>query len=326
MLNFFTDLADYSCFHLLGLEPGTKLTSSLHFFIEDTAKIFFLLIVMIYVIGFLRASLNMEKVRAYIINKPKGLGYLIAAVFGAITPFCSCSSIPLFLGFTSAGIPTGITLSFLITSPLINEVAIVLLGSILGWKFTAIYIVMGLAVGVAGGYLFTALKADLYLQPLGEAALKAQANNLSNGDIVQKKLSFKQRHLFAKAETTEIFIRIWKWVFIGVGAGAALHGYVPDTWISENLSANNILSVPVSVLMGIPLYSNATAIVPVISTLIAKGLPIGTALALMMSTVGASFPEFILLKQVLKPRLLIWLFLYFLASFTLIGWLTNFFF
>lgn len=321
MLQIFTLLADLITWQWLGLEKGSHWGTSLHFFIEDTTKIFFLVTVMIYTIAVIRATMNMEVVRNHLQGRSRWFGYVAASIFGAITPFCTCSSIPMFLGFTSAGIPTGITLAFLITSPLINEVAVVLLGSILGWQFTAVYISAGLFVGIAGGFLFDFLKAENQLQDL--------ANNIRTDGVapkaqqIQLRMTLKQRHLFAKQETLEILGRIWKWVFIGVGAGAALHGFVPDSWIADHLGNGSWWSVPVAVLMGIPLYSNASGMIPVIETLLAKGLPVGTALALMMSTVGASFPEFILLKQVLKPKLLLWLFLYFLISFTLIGWLIN---
>lgn len=320
MLELFTKLADIIVWNWLALEKSSHWGVSLHFFIEDTTKIFFLVAVMIYLISLIRATLNMDRVREHLQGRSRWFGYGAASLFGAITPFCSCSSIPMFLGFTSAGIPTGVTLSFLITSPLINEVAVVLLGSLLGWKFTAVYITTGLLVGISGGFLFDQLKADDQLQ---ELASKVRNDGAEVHFHHQQKLSFKERHLFAKQEMTEIFGRIWKWILIGVGAGAALHGFVPESWIADHLGDGSWWSVPLAVLLGIPLYSNASGMIPVIESLLAKGLPAGTALALMMSTVGASFPEFILLKQVLKPKLLVWLFGYFLIAFTLIGWLIN---
>ncbi len=321
MLKLFTKLADLICFSLLGLSAESHWTKALHFFIEDTTKILFLVIVMIYLIGVIRASLNMDLVRHKLQGKSRWFGYGAASVFGAITPFCSCSSIPMFLGFTSAGIPSGVTLAFLITSPLINEVAVVLLGSLLGWKFTAVYITAGLTVGVLGGLFFDSIGSDKHLQPLAEK-MRSDGSKLDTDEKL-KKLTLKERHEFAKEEVSEIFGRIWKWIFIGVGVGALLHGFVPESFIAEHLGDGSWWSVPLAVLMGIPLYSNATGMIPVVETLLAKGLPVGTALALMMSTVGASFPEFVLLKQVLKPRLLIYLFGYFLLSFTSIGWLIN---
>lgn len=323
MFEWFTDFATWLVVDILGLSKATKLGDALHFFIEDTTKIFFLILVMIYVIALLRASMNVERVRDYLAGKNKGIGYLLGSGFGAITPFCSCSSIPVFLGFTSAGIPVGITMSFLITSPLINEVAVLLLLGLLGWKFTMLYVVVGMLVGILGGFFLDAIKAERWLQSFAAKALEKgqQVTTTANGSPVS--LSLKERHSFAKEEMLEIFGRVWKWVIIGVGLGAALHGFVPDGWIKEHLGNGQWWSVPAAVLLGIPLYSNATGVIPVMESLIKQGLPIGTTLAFCMSTVAASFPEFILLKQVMQWRLLAILFLVLLVAFTLIGWIFN---
>lgn len=324
MFEWFTDFATWLVVDVFGLSKATKLGDALHFFIEDTTKIFFLLLVMIYVIALLRASMNVERVRDYLARKNKGIGYVLGAGFGAITPFCSCSSIPVFLGFTSAGIPVGITMSFLITSPLINEVAVLLLVSLLGWKFTVLYLVVGMLVGILGGFFLDAIKAERWLQSFAAKALeKGQQAAISTQNSQISRLSFKERHRFAKEEMLEIFGRVWKWVIIGVGLGAALHGFVPEGWIKEHLGNGQWWSVPSAVLLGIPLYSNATGVIPVMESLIKQGLPIGTTLAFCMSTVAASFPEFILLKQVMQWRLLAILFLVLLVAFTLIGWVFN---
>ena len=324
MFEWFTDFATWLVVDVFGLSKATKLGDALHFFIEDTTKIFFLLLIMIYVIALLRASMNVERVRDYLAGKNKGIGYLLGAGFGAITPFCSCSSIPVFLGFTSAGIPVGITMSFLITSPLINEVAVLLLVSLLGWKFTVLYLVVGMFVGILGGFFLDAIKAERWLQSFAAKALeKGQQTATSTQNSQVSRLSFKERHRFAKEEMLEIFGRVWKWVIIGVGLGAALHGFVPEGWIKEHLGNGQWWSVPSAVLLGIPLYSNATGVIPVMESLIKQGLPIGTTLAFCMSTVAASFPEFILLKQVMQWRLLAILFSVLLVAFTLIGWVFN---
>ncbi|MBA6342545.1 permease [Colwellia sp. MB02u-10] len=324
MFQVFTDLASWLVVDIFGLSKATKLGDALHFFIEDTSKIFFLLLVMIYAIALLRASMNVERVRDYLAGKHKGVGYLLGSSFGAITPFCSCSSIPVFLGFTSAGIPVGITMSFLITSPLINEVAVLLLLSLLGWKFTVLYVVVGMSVGILGGVFLDAIKAERWLQSFAAKAL-AQGKNTSTEKAKRPAtLSLKERHVFAKQEMLEIFSRVWKWVIIGVGLGSALHGFVPDGWIQAHLGDGQWWSVPAAVLLGIPLYSNATGVIPVMEGLIKQGLPIGTTLAFCMSTVAASFPEFILLKQVMQWRLLAVLFMLLLIAFTLIGWIFNF--
>lgn len=328
MLEIFTALASWVTYDLAGLSPDTRLGSSIHFFIEDTTKIMFLLVVMIYLIALARASLNLEKVRAYIQQRNRFAGYLSGAGFGAITPFCSCSSIPLFLGFTSAGIPLGITMAFLFTSPIINEVAVVMLWGLLGWEFTLTYVLIGMAVGMVGGALLDLLKGERWLK---DFAAKAYQNARSGtqqpagGHPPEENppLSMEERHQFAWNELREIVGRIWKWVLIGVGLGAALHGFVPDNWFAENLGSGQWWSVPAAVFAGLPLYSNATGIIPVMESLIIKGLPIGTTLAFCMSTVAASFPEFIMLKQVMTFRLLGLIFVILLANFVITGWLIN---
>lgn len=326
MFQIFTDFATWLVYGVFGLEAGSALGGAVHFFVEDVSKIFVLLLVMIYVIALLRASLDVERVRDYLARKNKGVGYLLGAIFGAITPFCSCSSIPVFLGFTSAGIPLGITIAFLITSPLINEVAVLLLMSLLGWKFTLLYVAAGMTVGMLGGLLLDAMKAERWLQSFAAEALVRGRQMIASNAVstTQRVLSLSERHQFAKAEAIEIFGRVWKWVIIGVGLGAALHGFVPEGWIETHLGQGQWWSVPVAVLIGIPLYSNATGIIPVMESLLANGLPIGTTLAFCMSTVAASFPEFILLKQVMQWRLLALLLVVLLTAFTLVGWMFNF--
>lgn len=322
MLIIFTKLADWLAFTIFGLAPHSKFGDAVHFFIEDTTKIFFLLVVMIYFIALIRASLNIEKVRDYLAGKNRFIGYFMGAIFGAITPFCSCSSIPVFLGFTSGGIPVGITMSFLLTSPLINEVAVLLLLSLVGWKITLIYVLVGLAVGIAGGIFLDLMHAEKLLQPFALKAYESATPTVSK-NINKVILSFRDRHEFARQELLDIFNRVWKWVFIGVGLGAALHGFVPVSWIETNLGNGQWWSVPLAVLLGIPLYSNATGVIPVMESLISKGLPIGTTMAFCMSTVAASFPEFILLKQVMTWRLLAIILVLLLTSFTVVGWVLN---
>jgi uncharacterized membrane protein YraQ (UPF0718 family) len=334
MFAIFTRLADWLVFDLLGLSPASKAGDALHFFVEDTSKIFALLLVMIYLIALVRASLDVERVRDYLAGRHRAYGYGLGALFGAITPFCSCSSIPVFLGFTCAGIPLGITMAFLITSPLINEVAVLLLVSLLGWQFTLTYIAIGMGVGILGGLFLDAIGSERWLQDFAAKALQrgreaqaAEADNLDAHSLETTQggeLTLAQRHQFARDETLEIFGRVWKWVFIGVGLGAALHGFVPEGWIEAHLGDRQWWSVPAAVLLGIPLYSNATGVIPVMESLLVNGLPIGTTLAFCMSTVAASFPEFILLKQVMQWKLLLTLFVLLLSAFTLVGWIFNY--
>ncbi|ABO22358.1 permease [Shewanella loihica] len=332
MLAWFTQLADLLVYDLLGLSSQSAAGQALHFFVEDTSKIFALLVVMIYLIGWLRAALNVERVRDYLAGKPKLLGYGLGAGFGAITPFCSCSSIPVFLGFTTAGIPVGITMAFLLTSPLINEVAILLLFSLLGAKITLLYALTGITIGMLGGALLDLLHAERWLQPLAANAYRrgatqtqttASASDTYTPDESTPGISWRQRHQFAKQETLTIFGRVWKWVIIGVGIGAALHGFVPAGYLEANLGDGQWWSVPIAVLMGIPLYANATGVIPVLESLLIQGVPLGTTLAFCMSTVAASFPEFVMLKQVMQWRLLALLFALLLVAFTLMGWVLN---
>jgi uncharacterized membrane protein YraQ (UPF0718 family) len=322
MLEIFTQIANVVAYTLLGLDPQTSFGVAVHFFVKSTTTIFTLLVVMIYVIALIRASLNVERVRAFLAGRNRVVGYFFGSTFGAMTPFCSCSSVPVFIGFTSARIPIGVTMAFLITSPMINEVAVVVLWGLLGWQFTLIYILVGFAVGMLAGAFLDAIQAQRYLQPfLAEAYAKGQ---VPEGDVTQREsMTLKDRHLFARTETLDILGRVWKWVFIGVGLGALLYGFVPDGWVESHLGGGQWWQVPAAVLLGIPLYTNITGVVPVMESLILQGLPIGTTMAFCMSTVAASFPEFVLLKQVMQWRLLLMVFLILLVAFTLAGWILN---
>lgn len=315
--------ATWLTFRVFGLAQGSQLGASVEFFLYDTAKILLLLAALIYGIAWIRATLQVERVRDFLAGKKRGLGYMLGATFGAVTPFCSCSSIPLFLGFTSARIPIGITMSFLITSPLINEIAVVLLWGLLGWKFTIIYVVVGLLAGILGGWFMDSIRAERWLQPFIHDVMKNAPAAHVAGNTASQKLTVRQRHDFAYGEMTMIFKRVWKWVFIGVGVGAALHGFVPENWFAENLGAGEWWTVPVSVLVGIPLYSNVTGIIPVMQSLLLKGLPIGTTLAFCMSSVAASIPEFFLLRQIMTFKLQAIFIGYLWVMFTFVGWLFN---
>jgi uncharacterized membrane protein YraQ (UPF0718 family) len=328
MFAIFTYLADWVTYQVLGLQSSTKLADAIHFFIEDASKIMVLLVFMIYGIALVRASLNVEKVRHYLAGKRRLFGYASGSFFGAITPFCSCSSIPVFLGFTSAGIPLGITMAFLITSPLINEIAVLLLLSLLGWKFTLMYVVVGMSIGILSGWFLDLIGAERWLQPFAAKALQHAQHQSSTDSAFEKNkhesaITLTHRHQFAKQEMMDIVGRVWKWVFIGVAIGAGLHGFVPDGWFETHLGEGQWWSVPASVLLGIPLYSNATGVIPIMESLLKNGLPIGTTLAFCMSTVAASIPEFVMLKQVMQWRLLGILFVLLLTAFTVMGWIFN---
>ena len=325
MFELFTRLADWLTYTIFGLKPDTPLGAGVHFFIEDTSKILVLLVCLIYVISYLRASLSIEKVRDYLKGKHRGVGYLLGSFFGAVTPFCSCSSIPLFMGFVSARIPIGVTIAFLITSPLINEVVVIMLGSILGIKFTLMYVAIGIVLGVLAGVVLDMCRAHRWLQPF---LAKAYQQDEHPGETTSPELdvvvmTYKARHNFAVNETSSIVKRIWMWVIIGVGLGAFIHGFVPAQWFEQNLANGQWWTVPLATLSAIPIYTNASGVVPIMASLIDKGMPLGTTLAFCMGAVAVSLPEFIMLKQVMQYRLLAVIVGYLFIAISVTGWLFN---
>ncbi|SHN52193.1 permease [Desulfovibrio litoralis] len=316
--------ANWLTLSVFKLVPDTHAAQSLEFFIYDTIKILLLIVAMVYVLAWVRVSLNVERVRDYLSGKSRVVGYFLGAMFGAVTPFCSCSSIPLFIGFTTARIPIGITMSFLITSPLVNEVAVVILWGLLGWKFTLVYVTIGMTVGIIGGFFMDAIKAERWLQPFLRDHINSTDTASHNGtNSPVKKISIAERHLFAYSETRDIFKRVWRWVIIGVGVGAILHGYVPESLIAETIGQKQWWSVPLSVMVGIPLYTNVHGMIPVMESMLLKGVPIGTTLALSMSTIAVSLPEIIMLKQVMRWKLLAIFIGMMLVIFSIVGWLFN---
>ncbi len=317
--------AQWVTYGVFGLAAGTQAADAMEFFVYDVSKILLLLVAMVYVIAWVRVSLSVERVRDFLTGKRRLVSYVLGAGFGAVTPFCSCSSIPLFMGFTAARIPLGTTMSFLITSPLINEVAIVILWGLLGWKFTVVYVTVGMLAGIVGGFVMDGLRAERWLQPFLLESMKrtAMSGVMQSAGEPAPKPSIGQRHGFAWAETRDIFRRVWLWVVIGVGIGAALHGYVPQEWITDNLGQGQWWNVPLAVMIGIPLYTNVTGIIPVMESLLVKGLPLGTTLALCMSTTAVSLPEILMLKQVMRWQLLAIFVGLMLVIFTLVGWFFN---
>lgn len=306
---------------LTGLEPGSAVASSVHFFVEDITKIFALLVVIIFSVGLVRYRLSPEKVRTWLETKGTFSSHVLAVMFGAITPFCSCSSVPLFIGFIEAGIPLGATMSFLITSPMINEVAVILLLSLLGWKLTLVYVAIGLTVGLMGGLVIHVLKLEHYVeeyvyQVKSQGIMPAGEHNGLMGEI-------KKAAGFGVEQVREIVGRIWIYVVAGVGIGALVHGFVPQDVLVAHAGKDNLFSVPVAVAMGIPLYSNVSGTIPVAEALLGKGLPVGTVIALMMSISALSFPEMVILRKVLKPQLVGLFALILGVSFIVTGYLLN---
>ena len=314
----FTQIADTITSSLLSLEKETHLGQVVHFFIEDILKIFVLLFLITTIVSFFRSHLHSEKVRDYLNGKPKWIAYIFAVILGAVTPFCSCSSIPLFIGFVEAGIPFGITMAFLITSPMINEVAMIVLGADIGWKLAGIYILTGMSIGLLGGLFMEKMKWGKYIE---DYVFDIKMGKLKNKS---QKMNWKDRVFYALDYSKDIIKKIWIYIFIGVGIGAFIHGFIPQDFFTKYTSKENVFAVPLAVLLGIPLYSNATGIIPIAKALLLKSVPVGTVLAMMMSIVAISFPELIILRKVLKVRLLIYFVLFLLFAFTVVGYLYNF--
>ena len=313
----FEQLANLLVYQLGGFSAESHLGTALHFFVMDTTKIFVMLVIIIYLMGLFRTLLSPEKVRDYIRGRSKALARTLAVTLGAVTPFCSCSSVPLFIGFVEAGIPLGVTFSFLIASPMINEIAVVLLIGIMGWKLTLLYVIAGLTIAYVGGVVMERFHPEKWVE--------SYVWKIQMGQVAQPAIdtSLRGRHEFAIGEVKEIVRRIWLWVLIGIGAGALFHGYVPQAW-AENLTGQyNFLAVPMAVILGVPLYSNAVGVIPLAEAMLAKGVAIGTTLALMMSIAAISLPELLILRKVIRlPGLLLFVSVLTVAI-ILVGWTFN---
>ena len=310
-------LADWFAFHILGLSAQTHLGKSVHFFVMDITKIFFMLALVIYLMGLFRSFVSPEKVRSYVQGKSKLAARILAILLGAVTPFCSCSSVPLFIGFVEAGIPLGVTFSFLIASPMINEIAVVMLLGIVGWKITALYVLSGLFVAFFGGMIIERFKPERWVE---EYVWKIQMGKIQT---IKADNSINARHRYAVSEVKEIVGRIWKWVILGVGLGALFHGYFPQEWASNLSDANNFFAVPMAVLIGVPLYSNAVGVIPLAEAMLIKGVAIGTTLAFMMSIAAISLPELLILRKVIKWQALALFAAIVAVSIIIVGWFFN---
>lgn len=283
---------------LFNLEAGTALAGAVNFFIYDSIKIFILLAVIIFIISLIRSFLPPEKIRFMLSRKNKYMGNVMASLLGIITPFCSCSAIPLFLGFIQAGVPLGTTFSFLVASPMINEVALVLLLGMFGWKIALLYVVSGLIIAIVSGIIIGKLKVDNLVEPF------VYENPIKAGFDLPK-LAWADRFLSAKNYTLGIIKKIWPYLIIGIGLGAWIHGYVPTDFLAQYAGADKWYAVLFAVLIGIPLYSNAAGLVPLIGALTQKGVAMGTTLAFMMAVTALSLPEFLILKRVMKIKLIL---------------------
>jgi hypothetical protein len=291
------DFSQYLVYSFFAMEPG-RLAGALEFFIYDTIKILSLLSVIIFVVSIIRSYFPPERTKKILSHKKEFIGNILAALLGIVTPFCSCSAVPLFIGFVEAGVPLGVTFSFLISSPMVNEVAVVLLWGLFGWKIALIYLGTGLLVAIIAGMIIGKLKLEKWVEEyvytiksLGAAA-----------DIARH--TFKDRLVYARENTTDILKKVWAYVIVAIGIGGFIHGYVPEDFLVRYAGPQNPFGVPIAVALGVPLYSNAAGVIPIVYALMEKGMSMGTVLAFMMAVTALSLPEMIILRKVLKIKLL----------------------
>ena len=314
--------ADWLIYDLFGIDATTRLGEALNFFVYDSLNIVLLLFLISIVMGIVNAYFPVERLHNFLNSrKLYGLQYLLASLFGAITPFCSCSSIPLFIGFVKGGIPLGVTFSFLITSPLVNEVAVAMLAGTFGWKVTAIYVISGILLGTIGGFILGKMKLEKHLSPW--VLQIQQMASSGQEEIEENHLTLIQRMPQIVKEAVSIIRGVILYVIIGIAIGATMHGYVPEGFFEEYLSGEHWYAVPLAVILAVPMYANAAGIVPVVEVFVAKGVSLGTALAFMMSVVGLSLPEATMLKKVMNMKLIGIFFGTITLFIILLGWLFN---
>ncbi len=283
---------------LLGMQQGTRFADALEFFIYDTIKIFMLLTVIIFVVSVIRSYFPPERTKRILSHKREFIGNIFAALLGVVTPFCSCSAVPLFIGFVEAGVPLGVTFSFLISSPMVNEVAVVLLWGLFGWKIAAIYMGMGLFVAVLAGLIIGKLKLEKWVE---EYVYTIQSLGAAQETAKQR---LRERFAYARVNTVDILRKVWLYVIVAIGIGGFIHGYAPDDFLARYAGNGNPFAVPVAVAIGVPLYSNAAGVIPIVYALMEKGMSMGTVLSFMMAVTALSLPEMIILRKVIKPPLL----------------------
>ncbi|HMX43001.1 MAG TPA: permease [Elusimicrobiota bacterium] len=306
---------EYLIFGWMGLSRGTRLGESANFFIYDSVKIVLLLTVIVFVIAVIRSYFSPERTRALLVHRRQYVGNVLAALLGIVTPFCSCSAVPLFIGFIESGGPLGVTFSFLVSSPMVNEVAMILLWGLFGAKVALLYVGTGVLVAIVSGIVIGRLKMEKYVQEY--------VYQMKLGAAGETSPSFRQRLADARLYTWDLLKKITPYVLVGVGIGAFIHGYAPADFLAVHAGRDNPFAVPLAVAIGVPLYSNAAGMIPVVQALMGKGLPIGTALAFMMAVTALSFPEAVILKKVLKLRLLLTFFGIVALAIIGVGYLLN---
>lgn len=322
MFDWIESLAKWLVVSVFKLEQTSRLAQALHFFIYDTIKILLLVFIVIFFMGIVNSYFPVERVRNYLSRKKMyGLEYLIASLFGTVTPFCSCSSVPLFIGFVKGGIPLGVTFSFLITSPLVNEVAVGLFIGLFGVKVTFIYVISGILLGTISGIILQKLKLEKYLSPWVQTII---ANSKKETEKFEKEsISFSKKLPFIWRETKNILTSIIPYVVVGIAVGAFMHGYIPQGFFEKYLNKSNWFAVPVATLLAIPMYASASGVLPVVQVLVSKGVPLGTAISFMMAVVALSFPEAMLLKKVMSLKLIIIFFSVVTLCIILSGYIFN---
>jgi hypothetical protein len=298
LYNVIQTFANWIAYDLLALSQDSHLGESLAFFFYDVPKIILLLGGMIFLITMLRSFFSAEQTRAWLGGKREGVGNVLAASLGIITPFCSCSAVPLFIGFVESGIPLGVTFSFLISAPVVNEVALVMLFGLFGWKVAGLYLVSGLTIAIVAGVIIGRLKLERFVEDF------VWQIKVGKGGVMPEQPTWSNRFEIAWASTKEIVSKVWLYVIVGIAIGAGIHGYVPESALAGILGKQAWWSVPAAVILGVPLYSNAAGIIPIVSALMEKGAALGTVLAFMMAVVGLSLPEIVILRRVLKPQLI----------------------
>jgi uncharacterized membrane protein YraQ (UPF0718 family) len=316
--HFLQPVTDWFIDSVLGMTAGAHMTETLRFFIFEVPKVLLLLTLIIFLVGIVRSYFSPEKTRKALEGKSLFTGNILASLLGIVTPFCSCSAIPLFLGFVEAGIPIGVTFSFLIASPMINEVAVVLLFGLFGWKTAVIYVATGLLISISAGWLIGRLNLRHWVQDW------VYETRFGNSDTENEKIKLSDRVQYGYNAVREIVGKVWIYVVIGIAVGAAAHGYVPEDFMASLMGKSAWYSVPLSVIIGVPLYSNAAGIIPIVSVLIEKGASLGTALAFMMAVIGLSLPEMIILKKVLKLPFILTFIGIMAAGIMIVGYLFNY--
>jgi uncharacterized membrane protein YraQ (UPF0718 family) len=302
MFDWLQHFADWLIYSVFSIQQHTKFGDALNFFVFDTLKIALLLFVITTVMGIVNSYFPVDKVRNFLSrNKLYGLEYLFASAFGVITPFCSCSSVPLFIGFVKGGIPLGITFTYLITAPLVNEVAIAIFLGAFGFKITAIYVISGIVLGVIGGFTLGKLKLEKELSPWVQNII---ANAQTEGELEEDRLTLVQRFPAILKEAFGIVKGVSLYIIIGIAIGGLMHGFLPTGFFEQYINKGQWYAVPLAVIIGVPMYSNAAGVIPVVQVLVAKGVPLGTAIAFMMGVIGLSLPEAMLLKKVMNLKMI----------------------